>query len=108
MVVLVPADPDTGGRHVMEGVPLLCQWCSAVYWPPWQVQQGCCSDPCRQAQSDYLNDRRTKGQILQELQADLVSATDLEELVAELRARLAEEETENARLRGERGKALIT
>lgn len=108
MTVLVPADLDTGGRHANVAIPVICDWCGLPFWPPWQILQGCCSEVCREALQQYLTDRHTKAQVLEQLgeqfQSEQVTIQDLEVLLKELRAHIAEEQAENDRLRGELGK----
>jgi len=108
-MLLVPADLQTGGRHTQEAIPIVCDWCGLPHWPVWSILKGCCSEACRTQMQDYLNDRRTKAELLQQLTAmDDVTAQDVEEVLRELRDRLVEEQKENDRLRGELGKASVT
>lgn len=106
-MTLVPADPNTGGRHTQEAIPVLCSWCFQPFWPPWQITQGCCSDGCRETQQAYLTDRRTRDQLVEQLKTVDASPEDVEAVLHELRERLADEHAENDRLRGELGKVRI-
>lgn len=108
--VLVPADPDTGGRHTMEAIPVLCTWCGQPYWPPWSVIQGCCSAPCREAQSQCAADKRSHEELVSAVQQALgqeTPSTQLQELLGAIQQRLVEDATEEARARGDAGKSLV-
>ena len=108
--VLVPADLDTGGRHVMEAIPVLCSWCGQPYWPPWAVTQGCCSDTCTTAERQCQADKRSHEELVEAVQQALGQETpsaQLQELLGDIQQRLAEDATADALSRGDAGKILV-
>ena len=110
MTVLVKDDLNTGGRHVNAAIPVICEWCGSPFWPPWSVLQGCCSPGCNEALNTYQQERQTKTAVMEQLAAvasDLPPQA-LQDLLAELQDRLAEEQAENDRLRGELGRGITT
>lgn len=104
---LNPQDPETGGRHTQEAVPVLCSWCGHPYWPPWHVIRGTCSDICREAESQYNAERRSKAVLVKAVETALAQeapSSRLKELLSEIEARIAEDDTAAAAAAGAAGK----
>lgn len=69
-----------------EGIPLVCSWCSGVFWPPMNICQGLCSEACTQEEQAYTQERTERDQLLEALreqEADLnrLRAMDGKEVV---------------------------
>ncbi len=101
----IPSPKRAGGLpHTTEHVPVVCDWCGLPFWPVMTVIQGCCSASCREDFSAYLSDRKTRDALMEELQRTPLGPEDIATILAEVRARLTEEQQENDRLRGLLGK----
>ena len=86
---------------------MLCSWCGHPYWPPWQVIRGTCSDACREAEAQYNAERRSKADLVKAVETALAQeapSSKLKELLSEIEARIAEEETAAAAAAGTAGK----
>ena len=107
--VLNPNDPDTGGRHVLEAVPLLCDWCGHPFWPPWQVIRGWCSDACKAAEAAYQAERLSKSELMDAVESAFTAqdpVSRLKELLKEIEQRVAEEDAAAAATAGAAGKGV--
>ena len=105
----IPSPKRSGASPATtEHVPVICQWCGAPFWPPAIILQGCCDTACHDALQGYLAARQTREALLDHLRMAQVPPEDLEALLRQVQERLAEEQAENAALRGLSGKGQTT
>ena len=102
--------PKRSGAYptTTEHVPVICQWCGGAYWPPATIIQGCCDDACTQALRAYLDARETRHVLMERLGEAEVPTAVLEAMLRQIQELLAEEQAENAALRGLSGKGQTT